>query len=529
MSGKPITLATISLHKHGLRPVCDGVHGTLGPGDISRRYVGACHAWRRGRRKYWRPAVGNVASFQAASPARPHDAETSTPFSVSAGTGARGFPQRRRHCLRPRVSSILPSSPSSIEATAQAVEPAVQDSNATYQPDQSDGPRRSRPFRYGGVLSLSQELPASPPQVHEREPAAAQPVARRAPPQVVTAEHYRRHTGVPGFLYIAHNDEHRTGLFKLGYTTLSPQARMASLNKAHEEASDIGVFHLVHSVPVAASYDAEQALFDAITAQRVAERREFFYGSQEALIGAVNAAARLTYGDADPLNTIYADSSTWATASQGMAPSLSPVRIPPRQGLESGWIYICRNPWHRDDTFRVSFTKVDPIPRLEELNSGQRRNTSQIGFYQIVHCVLASHLKGATHQLQKMLAPYRIRGSRVFYRASLPVLQAVIDAVVSAGPTSPNQLDAGIAGVNGTATTDPTGEHRPITVEPVHGSVHYSWAAWTAACPACRVRLRFKGQIGARGNVNCPSCDGLIFTYIGANHVRIEAGLPIDQ
>ena len=505
--------AMVSMGLLGLGIFLGGMWGLVMPGVVVAGSLGAL-LWET-----LRPStLHNRPAHTTPKPRRP---SAQAPPEQEAPSKAKELPA-------PSRQFDFPSSPSAIKATAQAVEPAVQESNATYQPEKRwTATVEAIPLRRGSVPQP--RTPSYSPQVHEREPPTARPVARRAPPQVVTAEHYRRHTGVPGFLYIAHNDEHRTGLFKLGYTTLSPQARMASLNKAHEEASDIGVFHLVHSVPVAASYDAEQALFDAITAQRVAERREFFYGSQEALIGAVNAAARLTYGDADPLNTIYADSSTWATASQGMAPSLSPVRIPPRQGLESGWIYICRNPWHRDDTFRVSFTKVDPIPRLEELNSGQRRNTSQIGFYQIVHCVLASHLKGATHQLQKMLAPYRIRGSRVFYRASLPVLQAVIDAVVSAGPTSPNQLDAGIAGVNGTATTDPTGEHRPITVEPVHGSVHYSWAAWTADCPACRVRLRFKGQIGARGNVNCPSCDGLIFTYIGANHVRIEPGLPIDQ
>ena len=507
--------AMVSMGLLGLGIFLGGMWGLVMPGVVVAGSIGAL-------------------LWETLRPTRLHHRSAHTtpkPQRASASQQAlpvKDLPPQAKALPAPARQFVLPSSPSSIEATAQAVEPAVQDSIATYQPSKRwNATVEAIPLRRGALPQ--QRTPSSPPQVHEREPAAAQSVARRAPPQVVTAEHYKRHAGVPGFLYIAHNDEHRAGLFKLGYTTLSPQARMASLNKAHEEASDIGVFHLVHSVPVAASYDAEQALFDAITAQRVAERREFFYGSQEALIGAVNAAARLTYGDADPLNTIYADSSTWATASQGMAPSLSPVRIPPRQGLESGWIYICRNPWHREDTFRVSFTKVDPIPRLEALNSGQRRNTSQIGFYQIVHCVLASHLKGATHQLQKMLAPYRIRGSRVFYRASLPALQAVIDAVVLAGPTSPNQLDAGIAGVNGTATTDPNREHRPITVEPVHGSAHYSWAAWTAACPACRVRLRFKGQIGARGNVNCPRCDGLIFTFIGASHVRIEPGLPIDQ
>jgi hypothetical protein len=443
------------------------------------------------------------------------------PQKQDAPPQAKPFP-----ALPPQVD--YPAVRPSIEANAQVVDRAFQVPNGTEQPSKrwtATIEASSAPLS----PALQPTIRSSPPQAQTARSAAPRPAVRRAPPQVVTPEHYRRHAGVPGFLYIAHNDEHRAGLFKLGYTTLTPQVRMASLNKAHKEASDIGVFHLVHSVPVAASYDAEQALFDAIGAQRVAERREFFYGTQDALMRATNAAAQLTYGDADPLNAIYAESNTWTTASQGMAPSLSPVRIPTGQGLESGWIYICRNPWHRDDTFRVSVTKVDPIPRLDELNAGQRRLTSQIGFYQIVHCVLAPQLKGAAHQLQNMLARYRIPGSRVFYRASLPVLQAVIDAVVSVERPARNQGGAEPIQIDGASAIDINGEHRPISAELLHGPAHFSWAAWTAACPACRVRLRFKGEIGARGSVNCPRCNGLIFTAIGASSVRIEAGLPIEQ
>ena len=472
--------------------------------------------------------------WEATRRSKPYRGPAHTKPKAQSSSGPRQEPTKRDPAPLPIPVPASTSqfenraSYSPIEAMAQPKEPEVRDSiPADVSSTQCPGTVDSDPASL--ITSLQPTTSSNPTQALTSRSAIPRPATRRAPPQVVTPEHYRRHAGVPGFLYIAHNDEHRDGLFKMGYTTLSPVSRVASLNKEHQEASDIGKFHLVHSVQAAASYDAEQALFDAIAAQRVARKREFFYSHQDKMIRAANAAAQLTYGDANPLNAIYAESSNWATASQGMAPGLPTVLIPRRQGTESGWVYVCRNPWHREDTFRVSYTKVDPTPRLQELNSGQRRHTSQIGFYTIVHCGLATQVAEAARRLQIMLAPYRIQGSRVFYRASLPVLQSIIDAVVSAGPSTPNQGDAKLVPIDRKSMIDTNEKHSPISVELVHGAAHRTWVAWTAACPACRARLRFKGAIGARGNVNCPHCNDLIFTVIGASCVRIENGRSIEQ
>lgn len=69
-------------------------------------------------------------------------------------------PQRRRNYLRPRVSSI--SHPARRQSR-QLPRLLNRQSKNQMPPTsrKSDGPRRSRPFRYGGVLSLSQELPAT--------------------------------------------------------------------------------------------------------------------------------------------------------------------------------------------------------------------------------------------------------------------------------------------------------------------------------------------------------------------------------
>ena len=57
-----------------------------------------------------------------------------------------------------------------------------------------------------------------------------------------------RHSGLPGFLYLARNDQHIGDLYKVGYTTQEPDARVAMLNEELSNAGDIGSFRLVHTV-----------------------------------------------------------------------------------------------------------------------------------------------------------------------------------------------------------------------------------------------------------------------------------------
>lgn len=129
---------------------------------------------------------------------------------------------------------------------------------------------------------------------------------KRPPKKTISPGHYKRHERTPGFLYIAQNDQHRVGLYKMGYTTLAtPGDRVKDLNKQHKIASDVGAFRHVFAVPTAASYLSEQALFDFLSRFRVAEKREFFYGPLHHFMEAMNAARMLSYGDASALNALY--------------------------------------------------------------------------------------------------------------------------------------------------------------------------------------------------------------------------------
>jgi T5orf172 domain len=89
---------------------------------------------------------------------------------------------------------------------------------------------------------------------------------------------------MPGFLYVAHNDEYRADLCKLGYTTVNPDKRIARLNQQVRLANDIGQFSLTHSTAVPTAYDAEQRIFEALQALRVAAKREFFVGPSDRFV-----------------------------------------------------------------------------------------------------------------------------------------------------------------------------------------------------------------------------------------------------
>lgn len=88
--------------------------------------------------------------------------------------------------------------------------------------------------------------------------------------------HFARHSGLPGHVYVARADEHGADIFKVGYTTRSPDDRVKHLNDEQRRAtSGIARFRLVVAVPVADAYGAEQAVLAAVRAHRISKRKEF--------------------------------------------------------------------------------------------------------------------------------------------------------------------------------------------------------------------------------------------------------------
>lgn len=307
---------------------------------------------------------------------------------------------------------------------------------------------------------------------------------------------------------MARNDFHRHGLYKLGYCIQSPAGRVASLEKQHQQASDVGHFSLVHTVTVAASYDVEQALFDVLAEARPVIKREFFFQSEDFLKRALNAAHAFSFGDANALTDFYEWSlgqEKWLLPKRGLHVPVHPLANP-----SGGWIYITRVDWHREHVYRVSFARRDPRQKLMELDALQKKLTCQIGFHTLASCVSVDDLKSSWKALSPQLAAFRVKGSRVYFDAPLQVLTQLIADACRAPVPEISQISDALG--------------RQVFVQQVFGRVDPSWAPWSATCFWCGVTLRFSGAIGARDGVECPACKSALFCSIGASRAILSQG-----
>lgn len=361
----------------------------------------------------------------------------------------------------------------------------------------------------------------------------------------LSAEHFRRHAGLPGFLYVARNSEHREGLYKVGYTTVGGAKRSNSLNLQLRIASDVGRFQLVFSVPAAAAYDAEQLVFEVLDGYRVVPGREFFLASETFLIECVSAVAAQCNDDFGLLNNLRTKVREQAgEAPSDARPEHPSADVPQLLNPAAGWVYIVRNDYHRTDTFRVGYSASDPARRIGRLNAIQRRMTSQIGFYRLVACQSVLEPKGSFVRLLKLIANRRIDPRRAFFNAPLAYLAEALAQVVTTDlatreqpGTDPPEWKSkqhvdrpnpkrNIAGdcdtdlaIVGTRNEDSAGN---VFVQSVSGLISPSWAPWTAGCGRCGVVLRFTGAIGAASVVACPECGLAIVCRVGARAVVIE-------
>ncbi|MBV7542043.1 GIY-YIG nuclease family protein [Acidovorax sp. sic0104] len=313
---------------------------------------------------------------------------------------------------------------------------------------------------------------------------------------------------MPGYLYMARNPFHLDGLFKLGYTTRSPQERIDSLNLEHREVPDVGEFHLVHSVQVPAAYDAERALFDLLAPNRPVQKREFFLLREPLLKRALDATQAFTNGDAEALDdfVLHRDQGA-AFASPAL---VEHAAIPPLRSPGGGWIYVTRCQWHRKDLFRISYTRTDPRLALSALDARQKRFTSRIGFHTLVHCVCVDDLGAVWGTAAASLDRWRVLGSKVFFEAPLGDLSEAINRSI------PAAVELAVPLKHGRNFGD-------VTVELVLGKASGSWAAWARPCPSCGSVLRFTGTVGAQGLVECPGCGCELECTVGASKAVVSA------
>lgn len=360
------------------------------------------------------------------------------------------------------------------------------------------------------VEARAQKLRAQPPVL--RQVSTKPPRANR----FIDPEHFKRHSGVPGFLYLARNDARRPGLYKIGYTTQLPQSRIATLNAQVKNAVDLGSFRLIHSVPVGSSYDMEQALFTVLKGRRVIDQREFFFGDEKTFMRAMDALVQMPQDDGESIND-FLESDPWAGVLVP-ASSFEDCAIPPRSSATGGWLYLCANFWHEPDTFYYSVTQDSPGEVVRRLNDAQKALTSQLGFYRIVACRAVASTELARREAQVLLAPFKIEGRKNFVKLPLSRAREIFnsidaDAVAQVAPAPPLPV----------AETNRSSASQPIVVTEVKGrATHKSWSAWTHLCSGCGVLLRYQGQIGKECSVACPSCESQAVVRIGAQRVIVQ-------
>lgn len=329
----------------------------------------------------------------------------------------------------------------------------------------------------------------------------------RSRPIIFDPEHYRRHAGVAGYLYMARNSFYYEGLYKLGYTTQTPQERINLLNKEHRQKPDVGEFHLVHAVQVPAAYDAETALFELLGANRPVQQREFFLQHEAVLKAALEATRAFTTGNDGALDDFVVDSAHQIPMEHPAA--VRNARVPPLTSSKGGWIYVTRCQWHRSNLYRVSFTRKDPRNALSALDARQKRLTCRIGFHTLVHCVSVEDLQASWGEVATSIERWRVLNSKVFYDAPIEELSEAIHQACA------------VSQVQGRAKREiPLGN---VSVEWVHGQVASSWAAWARPCPACGAVLRFTGTVGAQGQVGCPACGCQLECAVGASKAMVTA------
>lgn len=362
------------------------------------------------------------------------------------------------------------------------------------------------------------------------KPAPAAPVSASAQPKQSPAPElrkaidYQRHAGLPGFLYIARNDEHLDYVFKLGYTTVDPQHRAERLSRQLALSGDIGEFRIVHSVGVTAAYDTEQALFDALVDRRIAKGREFFYADELALFCAMRAASRLCEGSTAEL-TDFLDGEPWKHSPMMHKPRVQSCPSTTDLPEARGWAIACRNPWHRPETFRIAFTTRNPQSFIHRLNSPQRVRTSQIGFFDLVICCPVRDLSAAKRVLSRSLAPFKIAGKRSFIRTPLEGLRRAFEAMTLADAAAAVEptADRGRA-TDSAARSAGRRSARPeklIIPRAIDEKQEKAWTTWTATCPHCDQLLRFTDRPGTHGDAVCPACGSLFTCFIGKEAVTI--------
>lgn len=138
--------------------------------------------------------------------------------------------------------------------------------------------------------------------------APAQP-ARSSPPRAAATRsnaHFTRHAKTPGWLYAMRNDCHAEDLYKVGYTTRTPEDRARDLNRGARRITQvIGWWTVVHKARVPRSYEAEQHVFALLAQYRKSDGKEFVCAPLSVVADAIDATASAMAANAAAPMTVH--------------------------------------------------------------------------------------------------------------------------------------------------------------------------------------------------------------------------------
>jgi hypothetical protein len=283
------------------------------------------------------------------------------------------------------------------------------------------------------------------------------------------------------------------------------------LNDKHAKASDVGAFTLVHSVPVTASYDTEQALFDALTNWRLAPGREYFALPAAQICAAMDAAVHLDRGDLGRLSSVVAAFPDWAPEWQQRAQHLTRRDATQKPAPDWGWIFVCRNQCHRGSIRRLGSTHADPMESVNALNAAQRRLTSQIGFFNLELCIAVRDPAAVWNAARSSLQRFLVHPRRRFVDTDLARIE---DAIRSAEP------EHRAAPMVATSIENGIGD---LTLSEWAAPMDASFAPWIFGCPSCGVLMRLTGKIGGKAILPCVACSQSLSLGLSSRGASVAA------
>jgi len=89
---------------------------------------------------------------------------------------------------------------------------------------------------------------------------------------------------------------------------------------------------------------------------------------------------------------------------------------------EPGWVYVARNDMHREDVYKVGYTKLTPEHRVKDLNSEQRNRTSQIGFFTLIYACAVLDAYGCEQAFFDRVGRLREAERKEFVNAPLELI-----------------------------------------------------------------------------------------------------------